>query len=437
MPFSKKRHSRHASETASPAGVAAPDSATKYSRDQSKYASALAEGRKSRRRKVIKGIVIAVAALAVAAGAAAALYLNNLNSLLSGGLSSDEQSKIDSALNSDASFDKPFYMLLIGSDARSGDSSMGQRSDTNILVRVDVPNSTITMVSIPRDTAINYGDYGTVKFNAAYAYDGAAGTIKAANQLCGVKIAHYASIDFEGLTDLVDAVGGVDVTVDERIDDPDAGDVVIEAGKQHLDGAAALVFARSRAYADGDYTRVSNQRKLIEAVAEKAMSQNVADLSNTVTTTAKYVTTDFSAQDLVSLALSMKGNGDLKIYSATLPSTTGSIDGASYVFADVPGIQAMMKAVDAGKDPGSESVKKAIEKADAQAQNSLSASGGSSSSTAGSNAVTQDESSSAEYGSDGTSSSTSGYDPNYNYNYGIDTANGGNVSGNNYGAVDD
>ena len=437
MPFSKKRHSRHAADAASATGMATPDSATKYSRDQSKYASALATGRKSRRRKVVIGVIIAIAALAVAAGTAAALYLNNLNSLLSGGLSNDEQDKINSALNSDAGFDKPFYLLLIGSDARSGDASMGQRSDTNILVRVDAPNSTITMVSIPRDTAINYGDYGTVKFNAAYAYDGASGTIKAANQLCGVKIAHYASIDFDGLTELVDAVGGVDVTVDERIDDPDAGDVVIEAGKRHLNGAAALVFARSRAYADGDYTRVSNQRKLIEAIAEKAMDQTVADLSNTVTTAAKYVTTDFNAQDLVSLALAIKNNGDLKIYSATLPSTTGSIDGTSYVFADVPGIQAMMEAVDAGKDPSSKSVKKAIEKADAKAQSGSSESSSSSSSTAGSNAVTQDESSSAEYGSGTSSGSSSGYDPNYNYNYGIDTANGGNVSGNNYGAVDD
>lgn len=435
MPFSKKRHSRNAAENIPASAGTAPESATKYSRDQAKYVAAMSVDRKSRKRRIIKGVVIALVAIVVAAGAAAALYLNNLNSLLSGGLSDDEQDKINSALNSDTSFDKPFYMLLIGSDARTGDASMGQRSDTNILVRVDVPNSTITMVSIPRDTAINYGDYGTVKFNAAYAYDGAAGTIKAANQLCGVKIAHYASIDFDGLTELVDAVGGVDVNVTERIDDPDAGDVVIEAGKQHLDGAAALVFARSRAYADGDYTRVSNQRKLIKAIAEKAMNQNVADLSNTVTTAAKYVTTDFSAQDLVSLALSMKNNGDLKIYSATLPSTTGSIDEASYVFADVPGIQVMMKAVDAGKNPSSKSVQKAIEQADQEAASGSSSS--STSSTAGSNAVSQNDSASSDYGTDTSSSSTSGYDPDYNYGYGIDTANGGNVSGNNYGAVDD
>lgn len=436
MPFSKKRHSRHAADSIADAAGTASDSAVQYSRDQAKYAAALAVGKKSRKRRIIKGVIIAVVAIVAAGGIAAALYLNNLNSLLSGGLSSDEQDKINSALNGDASFDKPFYMLLIGSDARTGDASMGQRSDTNILVRVDVPNSTITMVSIPRDTAINYGDYGTVKFNAAYAYDGASGTIKAANQLCGVKIAHYASIDFDGLTELVDAVGGVDVNVKERIDDPDAGDVVIEAGKQHLDGAAALVFARSRAYADGDYTRVSNQRKLIKAIAEKAMNQNVADLSNTVTTAAKYVTTDFSAQDLVSLALSMKNNGDLKIYSATLPSTTGSIDGASYVFADVPGIQVMMEAVDAGKNPASKSVQKAIAQADEEAASGTTSSS-SSSSTAGSNAVSQDDSTSSDYGTGTSSSSTSGYDPNYNYGYGIDTANGGNVSGNNYGAVDD
>ena len=131
----------------------------------------------------------------------------------------------------------------------------------------------------------------------------------------------------------------------------------------------------------------------------------------------------------------MKNNGNLKIYSATLPSTTGSIDGASYVFADVPGIQVLMEAVDAGKNPSSKNVQKAIAAADAEAESSTSSSS-SSSSTAGSNAVSQSDSSSS-YGTDTSSDSTSGYDPNYNYNYGIDTANGGNVSGNNYGAVDD
>lgn len=435
-------HAQGAQETAVPTITFASDEAADYSRDGSQYTheavAATGKAGMSKRKKVVIGIVVAVIVLAAAAAIAAALYLNNINGLLNG--SQEEQEKVNSALTGDTDFDKPFYMLLIGSDERDGDASMGQRSDTNILARVDAPNGKITLISIPRDTAINYGDYGTIKFNAAYAYDGASGTIKATNQLCGVKISHYATINFDGLTELVDAIGGVDVTVDERIDDPDAGDVVIEKGKQHLDGAAALVFARSRAYVDGDYTRVSNQRKLIEAIAEKCMKLDATQLTETIQTAAKMVTTDLSVQDLVALALLVKDSSDLTMYSATLPSTTGTVDGASYVFADVPGIQAMMEAVDVGKDPSSKSVQKAIEEADAEATEEAStgtASTGSSSSGAGSNAVGADGTSAQSSSSDTESSGTGYYDPNYSYDYGIDAANNGNISGGNYGAVDD
>ena len=425
MAFSKKRSRGRDQAPSSAAGYTPAGSSTPYSRNNAQYAGVIAAARKQRTRKVRRGIIIAVVALLAVAGTAAALYVNNLNSLLSGNLSSDEQNKIDNAL-ADTSFDEPFYVLLIGSDARTGDTSLGQRSDTNILVRVDIPNSTITMISIPRDTAINYGSYGTVKFNAAYAYDGTVGTINAANELCGVQISHYATIGFDGLTDLVNSVGGVDVNVPERIDDPDAGDVVIEAGEQHLDGEAALVFARSRAYTDGDYTRVANQRTLIQAIADKALKENAVDLSNTVTSAAKCVTTDLSAQDLVTLALKIQNVSDLKIYSATLPSTTGTIDGVSYVFADVPGIQVLMDAVNAGKDPSSDEVKKAIEAADENGSSASSSSG------VGENAVDASGSSSADsagsygygsYGSTGSYSNGSGYD------YGYGSAGSGYGSG--------
>jgi LCP family protein required for cell wall assembly len=451
-----KKHSKH-EDTAEPqtpeenqaaaqVASAASGSADDYSRDSDQYAhSAIAEnqgGKTKGKHKALKRVLIVLVILIVAAGIAAALYINNINNLLKGDTSEEEQAKINSTLTGDADFDKPFYMLLIGSDARVGDSSMGQRSDTNILVRVDAPSGKVTLVSIPRDTAINFGQYGTIKFNAAYAYDGAAGTIKAANQLTGAKISHYATIDFDGLTQLVDAVGGVDVDVKERIDDPDAGDIVIEKGNQHLNGAAALVFARSRAYADGDFSRVSNQRILIEAIADKLKKLDATQLTDTVEAAAKTVTTDMSAQDLVTLALLLHGSPDLTIYSATLPSTTGMVGDASYVFADVPGIQTMMTAVDVGKDPASKAVQNAIKKADDKAANGT---GSSSSSNVGSNAVSQEGTSGQSGTSDGTqadgestseSSGTGYYDPNAASNDGI-AANGGNVSGNNYGAVDD
>ncbi len=174
-----------------------------------------------------------------------------------------EMEALDSALTGSTTFDEPFTVLLLGSDARVDDESMGARTDTNIIVRVDPFTNTITMMSIPRDTAVDLPGVGMAK---------------AATNLTGIPIDHYAEINFEGLVDLINAIGGIDVYVDERIEDPDAGDYIIEEGEQHLSGEEALVFARSRAYADGDYTRQRNQRKVIDAIIHKGLEAPATDL---------------------------------------------------------------------------------------------------------------------------------------------------------------
>lgn len=310
--------------------------------------------RKGRRRKKALAIACGVLAVLVCATGAFAAYLGGIDSSLADPASAGEQQAIDEALTakSTMSFDEPFYVLLLGSDERIDNPSMGARSDTNILVRIDAPAKQVTLVSIPRDTAIKLDGYGTVKFNSAMTYQGVPGAITAASKLCGVDIAHYAEVDFDGLSSVVDSIGGVDVEVDSRIDDPKAGDVVIEPGMQHLDGAAALVFARTRHYVDGDYTRVRHQRELISAIVQKMRGMPITDLLPALKTSASAMHTDMKLADLVALARAMQGTeGDLTVYSATLPSTTGMIGRASYVFADTAGVKRMMAAVDAGDDP--------------------------------------------------------------------------------------
>ena len=75
----------------------------------------------------------------------------------------------------DMTFTEPFYMILIGTDEAEDSTEDMHRSDTNIVVRIDPAKNQATMVSIPRDTKIDIDGYGTNKFNAAYAYGGAAG----------------------------------------------------------------------------------------------------------------------------------------------------------------------------------------------------------------------------------------------------------------------
>ncbi len=326
-----------------PVGVGA----NQYSRataDYSKKKRGLSRG-----KKIAVGIVCVLLVALVGVGVAAAWFLGGVDKTLQGNLTDEQRNAVSQVTQPNANFDKPFYMLLIGSDARADDASMGQRSDTNILVYVDPVQNIVSMVSIPRDTMIEING-NTEKFNAAYAYNGPASTITEANELCGIKISHYAEVNFENLVDLIDAVGGVEVDVPERINDPDAGNIVIEEGPQTLDGEAALVFARSRAYADGDFTRASNQRLLVEALINKVLSISPTELPGVIQKAAECVTTDFSSTEIIDLALRFQ-DGDITMYSSMVPSTTAMVGGVSYVLTYQTQLDELMAVVEAGQDP--------------------------------------------------------------------------------------
>ena len=393
--------------------------ASQYSRTNPNYTAASSK-RASRGKKIALCVVAAVLVAVIGTGTAFALYINSINDQLNHGTKTQEElNAITDVLapKTSSNFTEPFYMMLIGSDRRVGDDSMGARSDTNIVVRVDPTQNLVTMVSIPRDTCIEIDGYGQNKFNAAYNYGGAAATIREASELCNIEISHYAEVNFEELVALVDAVGGVDVEVDERIDDPDAGSIVIEEGTQHLDGEAALVFARSRAYVDGDFTRTANQRKLIMALVEKVLALPVTDLPGVIQSAAQCVTTDLSVSDILSLAQQFKDEGDLTIYSAMVPSTTGYIGEVSYVFTDEAALKEMMEVVEAGEDPSGIVSSGVVSTPGA----SSSSSGTSSSSSGGSSTYDYSYNGGSTYYDDSGYTDNSYYDPNYGYDTGYDS----------------
>ena len=301
--------------------------------------------------KISLVVLSVVLVCVVGFGIAVAQYVSSINENLGGNKTQEEQMVIKEQLAPMKTFEEPFYMLLIGSDARSDGSVAGERSDTNILCRIDPTKNLVTMISIPRDTMIDIDGYGTNKFNAAYTYGGTAGVIREASELCGVDISHYAEVNFDSLIELVDVVGGVTVDVPERIDDPDAGEFIIEPGVQTLDGAHALEFARCRSYVDGDFTRTSNQRLLIQALAEKVLSMPITELPKVIKEASKCVTTDLAVKDIVALATQFKNAGDLEIYSAMVPSTTAMIDGISYVICDQYSLGLVMEVVERGENP--------------------------------------------------------------------------------------
>lgn len=343
MAFRRKKTVQQSSRTSS-------NTASRiYSRENVGRYSERARSR--RRGKIIRRSVLGVVlALLLTAGTAAATWFGSVVSRLNNSNVIDDNLRAvlsDTDVSSD-----PFYMLLLGTDGRPGEENY--RADTIILARIDPTEQQVTLISVPRDTMVTYKGE-TMKINGAHTYDGAAGMVTAVEDLCGVDIAHYAEISFDGLVELVDALGGVEVYVPDRVDDSKAGDVVIETGLQTLDGEAALTFCRSRAYVDGDYTRMRHQRIFVAALANTILNEmDPTDLPGVIESVADMVATDLSVSDIISLANAMRGMDTDEIWTANIPShadDTTYIDGVSYVFVYEDQLEEMMARVDAGEDP--------------------------------------------------------------------------------------
>jgi LCP family protein required for cell wall assembly len=170
--------------------------------------------------------------------------------------------------------------LLVGSDSRAALSEQQQErlatggdvgpahSDTVLLVHI--PDSgPATAVSLPRDSSVQIpGESGRNKLNTAYARGGGRLLAQTVELATGVRLDHYAELGFGGLADLAEAVGGVDMCLDEPVNDPLAG-IDLPQGCQHLDGAQALGFSRSRATPKADLDRMLHQRALVAALVAK------------------------------------------------------------------------------------------------------------------------------------------------------------------------
>lgn len=172
--------------------------------------------------------------------------------------------------------------LLVGSDSREdlsddersdlGTGSVsGQRTDTIMLLYVPTSGRR-ALISIPRDSLVDIPGHDRQRINAAFAYGGPRLLVETIEQNTGVAIDDYVQIGLGGFAGMVDALGGVDVCLDEAIQD-DKAHIDLPAGCQTLNGPDALGYARAR-YFDprGDIGRVERQQEVLGAIASKTMS---------------------------------------------------------------------------------------------------------------------------------------------------------------------
>lgn len=319
--------------------------------------------KKTARRSIAKkALLTTLFSVVVIAIATAALWMVSVQIRLNNPrvINDDLRSSLkEQPVNSD-----PYYVLLLGTDGRPGETEY--RADSIILARVDPAQKRVTLLSIPRDTYVTWKG-SQMKINAVHFYDGAAGMVQIVNELCGVKISHYAEVNFDGLAGITNAVGGVTVDVDQYMRDTEnfSGVTELYAGRQTLNGEQALFYTRCRyAFVDSDYTRMRHQRTFIKALLSQVLSSgDPVKIASIINSVADMVVTDLSVSDAISLASQMVGlNAESGIYTAYVPSTPETIGDQSYVIADDDALAEMMKLIDQGKDPS-----KLNDKTDAEA----------------------------------------------------------------------
>lgn len=173
--------------------------------------------------------------------------------------------------------------LIVGSDSRAGLSrkqrsefstgrAAGKRTDTMMLLHIGDHGP--TLVSLPRDSYLPIPGHGSNKLNASYAIGGPHLLVRTVEQATRIHIDHYAEIGFGGFVGMVDAVGGVNMCIDQPMKDHKAG-LNLKPGCQTLKGGQALGYVRSRAFARADLERVQHQRKFLTALVHKATGPSV------------------------------------------------------------------------------------------------------------------------------------------------------------------
>lgn len=316
--------------------------------------------RRERRGKILFGcLAVFVILLLVGAAAAFAYYQSVNHEVLAKGEA--QNPGIHKQLQPRKPGD-PFYMLLLGEDKRPGE--VRARSDTIIVAYVNPPVKRVTLMSIPRDTRVKIPGYsGQQKINAAMQLGGASLVIETVKDLTGLQINHYMEVDFNGFKDLVDAIGGVYVDVPRPINDGKAANhdfhaEKIPVGYQHLDGAHALTFVRSRKFADADLTRIKDQQVFLKALAKQTLQlSNVVNINKIVGAVVNNTTTDLSVPEMLNLAVDFRGAGNGSVQGVTIPNTPKYIGGVSYVIADRPALAELVQRLEAGESlestPGS------------------------------------------------------------------------------------
>lgn len=260
-------------------------------------------------KKVLLGICIFLLLLVAAA---IAFVMSKMNLLQTSKLDPDKLSIYD-----DLQYDETGYLnvALFGLDTRATDETMGSRSDTIMIASLNRETKEVKLVSVYRDTLLQQEDGSYNKANAAYSFGGAEEAISMLNRNLDMDIQHYVTVDFAALVHVIDAVGGIEIDVQEEEVSQITGYAVeiientgidsmgvFEPGLQVLNGVQATAYARIRYTEGDDYRRTERQREVLTKTAAKLQQADLGTLNTIIDKVFPMVETNFTLSEILAYA---------------------------------------------------------------------------------------------------------------------------------------
>lgn len=331
------------------------ESSEAYSRRMNKRGFSQEVQRKSRLKRWGFIFVALLLIVGIGAGAAYFAFFASVDSKIA----SEDQELSKVLVKAEAG--NPYYVLLCA-DLDDYDGLRGL--DAMMLARVDEGAKQVTLVTLPANLRVSR-DNSVTSLSALMNSQGEAFVVRTVASLMGIDIAHFLYIDREGFISVVDQMGGIEVTIEESVDDPRAGSDYIAAGDQTLTGAQATTFLRAINYRSGMETTFAYQRRFAVSFAAKFFaSENGFSVSATIDGLATHLTTDWDARQLQAVTEALKGISADSIYTAQIDGydTPISAQNATRVFVpSTSDIASLMAAVDEGKDPSYREQKPTVE----------------------------------------------------------------------------
>lgn len=269
------------------------------------------------------------------------------------GISDDTKKEIQSIQEQAGISEKGIINIaLYGIDSRDKNDSSNSRSDSVIILTIDKTHNKIKLSSIMRDTYVKIDGHGKDKLTHAYAFGGPQLAIKTLNQNLGLNIEDFVTVDFFGLENIIDSMGGINLSVKQNevneinkfikevaILENKTPVLLKHSGMQHMNGMQAVAYGRIRHVGNGDYERTDRQREVLSAMFDKIKSLGPNQFIKLVPECSKYIKTSLSLTKMMSIGTEVLKNKSISIEQQRFPKNEHSkeetINKVWYLVADL------------------------------------------------------------------------------------------------------